>query len=427
MAGRIKLNRPSKMQFNGKIEINGDVWRCCGNEPEGVVKIMDPMSPLNNYYEIKILNKGRRTAIGIGLGTMVYSMSAMPGMETQCIGYHADDAKMYHENGIGKNMGAPTCTEGDIMGCGVLFDVDEGPAYVRVFFTKNGKFVGERKKMKRPLYGLYPIVGMLSTNETVEYLGHSVCTNLEGVDNNEMIVDNAPRELWLRCNAVKFLHGGLVLEYFGNPQLDHDVGIAQGLYPLTKSSHYFEMKIESAGKDGQLAIGLGSKTYPLHRHPGWNPGGVGYHANNGKLYLESDDGVNFGPTCTTGDTMGCGILYTDENETDFSSDESEEEDWEKKNLSAHNFRRSKENDRDIVVFFTKNNEKVGETKAKMPKGGFYPVVAMLSAGERVCVDFNPLTGKIMLVCIYIVYLYSCFRICFYLVYGTAHVQVYKRV
>ena len=112
--------------------------------------------------------------------------------------------------------------------------------------------------------------------------------------------------------------------------------------------------------------------------------------------------------------MGCGILYTDDHETDFSSDESEEEDWEKKNLPPQNFyddyyyggnqqqnvfvfknsngRRSKESDREVTVFFTKNNEKVGETKAKMPKGGFYPVVAMLSSGERVHVDFNPLTG-----------------------------------
>ena len=414
MDSRIKLNRPSKMQFSGNIEVNGDVWKYCRDGPVGVVKIMDPMSPLNNYYEIKILNKGRRTAIGIGMGTMGYSMSAMPGWNSQCIGYHADDAKMFHENGMGKNMGAPTCTEGDIMGCGVLFDVDEGPAYVRVFFTKNGKLVGERVKMKRPLYGLYPIIGMHSINETVEYLGHSVCTNLEGVDDSEMIVDNAPRDLWLRCNAVKFLHGGLVLEYFGNPQLGQDVGIAQALYPLTKSSHYFEMKIESAGKGGWLAIGLGANTYPLHRHPGWNPGGIGYHADNGQLYLERGHGVNFGPTCTTGDTMGCGILYTDDNETDFSSDESEEEDWEKKNLPAQNFyddyyyggnqqqnvfvfknsdgRRSKESDREVTVFFTKNNEKVGETKAKVPKGGFYPVVAMLSSGERVCVDFNPLTG-----------------------------------
>ena len=415
MASRIKLNRPSKMQFSGNIEVNGDVWRYRRDGPVGVVKIMDPMSPLSNYYEIKILNKGRRNAIGIGMGTMGYSMSAMPGWNSQCIGYHADDAKMFHENGMGKNMGAPTCTEGDIMGCGVLFDVNEGPAYVRVFFTKNGKLVGERVKMKRPLYGLYPIVGMHSINETVEYLGHSICTNLEGVDDSEMIVDNAPRDLWLRCNAVKFLHGGLVLEYFGNPQLGQDVGIAQGLYPLTKSSHYFEMKIDSAGKDGWLAIGLGSSTYPLHRHPGWNPGGIGYHADNGQLYLERGHGVNFGPTCTTGDTMGCGIQYTDDHETEFSSDESEEEDWEKKNVRPQHFyddyyfgggnqhqdvfvfknnngRRTKENNREVTVFFTKNNEKVGETKAKVPKGGFYPVVAMLSSGERVCVDFNPLTG-----------------------------------
>ncbi|XP_065900727.1 SPRY domain-containing protein 3-like [Dysidea avara] len=412
MAAKIKLNRPSKLQFSGNVEVNGDVWRYSRDGPVGVVKIMDPMSPLNNYYEIKILSKGRRSAIGIGMGTMGYSMSAMPGWNSQCVGYHADDAKLFHENGMGKNMGAPTCTDGDIMGCGALFDVEEGPAYVKVFFTKNGKLVGERVKMKRPLHGLYPIVGMHSLGESVEYLGHSVCTSLEGVDDDAMSIDNAPRDLWLRCNAVKFLRGGTVLEYFGNQQQGQDIGIAQSLYPLTKSSHYFEMKIENAGKDGCLAIGLGSNTYPLHRHPGWNPGGVGYHADNGQLYVERGQGVDFGPTCTTGDTMGCGLQFTDD-EADFSSEESEDEDWEKKNLPPVNFYddfyygdnrqqnifvfknssgSKKDNNHEVTVFFTKNGSKVGETKAKLPKGGFFPMVAMLSVGERVMVDFNALTG-----------------------------------
>ena len=109
--------------------------------------------------------------------------------------------------------------------------------------------------------------------------------------------------------------------------------------------------------------------------------------------------------------MGCGIQFTDD-EADFSSEESEDEDWEKKNLPPVNFyddfyyggdrqqnvfvfknsSSKKDNNHEVTVFFTKNGDKVGETKAKLPKGGFFPMVAMLSVGERVMVDFNALTG-----------------------------------
>lgn len=48
--------------------------------------------------------------------------------------------------------------------------------------------------------------------------------------------------------------------------------------------------------------------------------------------------------------------------------------------------------RTCIVYFTKNGEKVGETECNVPKGGFYPVVAMLSEGERVRLNFSPLSG-----------------------------------
>ena len=48
--------------------------------------------------------------------------------------------------------------------------------------------------------------------------------------------------------------------------------------------------------------------------------------------------------------------------------------------------------RKCTVYFTKNGEKVGERECDVPKGGFYPVVAMLSKGERIRVNLNPITG-----------------------------------
>ena len=43
---------------------------------------------------------------------------------------------------------------------------------------------------------------------------------------------------------------------------------------MNRANHYFEMEILGTGSLGALAIGLAKTTYPLHRHPGWNPGNL---------------------------------------------------------------------------------------------------------------------------------------------------------
>jgi hypothetical protein len=52
-----------------------------------------------------------------------------------------------------------------------------------------------------------------------------------------------------------------------------------------------------------------SQDYPKHRHPGWNKGSIGYHADDGKIFIGSGVGAPFGPRCHKGDRMGCGILF----------------------------------------------------------------------------------------------------------------------
>jgi len=49
--------------------------------------------------------------------------------------------------------------------------------------------------------------------------------------------------------------------------------------------------------------------YPKHRHPAWNKGPIGYHADNGRVFIGSGTGVLFVPQCHEGDRMSCGILF----------------------------------------------------------------------------------------------------------------------
>jgi hypothetical protein len=438
----VKLHSKGRYYTGRNAQVDGDMFSFRGEGGSvGVVKILEPMSPLLNYYEYQIVCRGRKCAIGIGVGEQGYPLDRMPGWNRNGIGYHADDGRLFFQDGFGRAFAA-TCTEGDHMGCGIDYEDDTEEGYRSVFFTKNGKQIGEKVKMRRPLFGFYPIIGMHSMGEKVRYLGHWR-RQCDGVQ-EPMEQDTSPSTYWLRSNAIRFLSDGLTLEYVGNGLDKQDVGIAQARLRLDQTNHYFEMEIVSCGKEGWLALGLGKSTYPLHRHPGWNKGSVGYHADNGQLYKESGVGEEFGPQCTTGDIMGCGILFPagssetedpdggasqqdsesefecdseheimygfeedEELEDDFSYDSDDDfpelfernlrQRWLMRERERREPRKTSQNSdtsahRTVTVYFTKNGERVGETVCSVPRGGFYPLVAMLSQGERCRVDFHPLSG-----------------------------------
>ena len=251
-----------------------------------------------------------------------------------------------------------------------------------------------------------------------------------------MELDLSPSTYWLRSNGIRFMDDGLSLEYAGEGGNVQDVGIAQANFQISPTNHFFELEILDAGAIGAIAIGLAKTTYPLNRHPGWNPGAVGYHADDGKMFKEKGMGEAFGPTCTTGDTMGCGVRfsntsdysgYYDDDDYESGSDTSLPEELNERNYDdytsdeddedyfggpppggilgairggfpapiAHSVskeRNKREDQKTMTVYFTKNGEEIGETECPVPTGGFYPVVAMLSSGERIKVNLNPLTG-----------------------------------
>ena len=469
-----KVHTLGRINHAATAEVSGEVFSSRGGST-GCVMIMEPLSPIFNYYEFIILSIGAEASIGIGIGKRGYPLHRMPGWNRNSIGYHGDDGKLYHESGGGRGFG-PTCTEGDRMGCGVDFDQDVTDGYCDVFFTKNGEQVGAPVRMKRPLFGLYPIIGLHSRGEKVRYLGHWH-RQWQGLV-EPMVLDHSPSNIWLRSNGVQFLEDGRTLEYCGQGGEAQDPTLAQAKFPLNKINHYFELVILSSGSLGAIAIGLGKSSYPLHTHPGWSPGAVGYHADDGKLFVERGMGIDFGPSCSEGDRMGCGILFDaleeeEDNEegaegkdgggTGVESDETDKDPFDQNNyndymdddedfmaddlfegvpirrpplfglglnrrpeanpyllrnnaaqkraigfggqggfyhpekilvqrLSHRNSLTMDNSSSKCLVFFTKNGEMVGKTKVSMPKGGLYPLVGMLSEGEKVQVDLQPLSG-----------------------------------
>lgn len=147
-----------------------------------------------------------------------------------------------------------------------------------------------------------------------------------------------------------------IFTYTGGQRVhEKKTGVVKILEPMDSTLNYFEYEIISGGTECEIGIGVGESDYPLDRMPGWNQNGIGYHADNGKLYNQRGRGEEFGPTCTAGDRMGCGV--------DFGSEESTDH---------------------VNVFFTKNGEQVGDlVRMKKPPNGLYPLIGLCSDGGQV--------------------------------------------
>ncbi|GAB2217538.1 hypothetical protein Droror1_Dr00000735 [Drosera rotundifolia] len=174
--------------------------------------------------------------------------------------------------------------------------------------------------------------------------------------------DLSPTEL----NTINSSGGFLVVstdklsvKYLGVNLHGHDVGVVQAdrPAPVKRLMYYFEMSVKNAGVKGQVAIGLSGPGFKMRRQPGWEANSYGYHGDDGFLYRGQGRGEPFGPTYTTGDTVGCGINYAVG--ATFSP----------------------------LIFFTKNGAIVGSL-CKDVKGPLYPTVAVHSPNEEVVVNFG---------------------------------------
>lgn len=160
-----------------------------------------------------------------------------------------------------------------------------------------------------------------------------------------------------RSNRIEVGENNLVAKYAGPGRNDSDAAAIRANHPVPPQigCYYYEMTVASAGRDGYIAAGFAIKSASLSRLTGWEPGTVGYHADDGNLYRGAGTGASFGPSYGTGDVVGCGIDFV---------------------------RRS--------FFFTKNGLFIGDVtnlkdKFHLP---LFPCVGCRTHGEVVVVNFN---------------------------------------
>ena len=158
-------------------------------------------------------------------------------------------------------------------------------------------------------------------------------------------------------------------------------GVIKSEEPINSRYNYFEVKIKTIGCNGTgaISIGVGDIDYPLNKLPGWITYGVGYHSDDGKIFVCEGSGKHSSLTCKEGDRMGCGIDF-------------------------------KESSKSVEIFFTKNGQHCCEpVKIKLPANGLYPMIGISKTGDRVQylghwhreAPINLLTVSLALIAIYI--------------------------
>ncbi|GAA5846959.1 hypothetical protein JCM9279_006967 [Rhodotorula babjevae] len=187
-----------------------------------------------------------------------------------------------------------------------------------------------------------------------------------------------------RCALLELTSDGLGVSFAGSAKYgDRDAAAVRANRPVPPQAgvYYYEVQVLDKGLSGYIGIGLSDRAVPLGRLPGWEDKSYGYHADDGRAFCSQGNGEEFGPTFSTGDTVGCGIDWTGA-----GPPRGERE------RAPRQLGRGKDKDKDGDkgggrVFFTKNGEFLGYAFCNL-QGKLYPTIGLRTPNEAVRVNFG---------------------------------------
>ncbi|KAG8533672.1 uncharacterized protein KY384_001413 [Bacidia gigantensis] len=115
-------------------------------------------------------------------------------------------------------------------------------------------------------------------------------------------------------NSIEIASDGQQVRFVGPSKLsDHEAAATRTDHPMPSSAgiYYYEVYIESKGKDGLIGVGFSGGKVSLERLPGWEPDSWAYHGDDGKTFCCQQIPKPFGPTFSSTDTIGCGVNFVD--------------------------------------------------------------------------------------------------------------------
>ena len=144
----------------------------------------------------------------------------------------------------------------------------------------------------------------------------------EIIEHQPVVVEAGPEPLpskWVEVdkhNSIEIAGDGQQVRFVGLSKLaDHEAAAARSDHPMPVQAgiYYYEVYIESKGKDGVIGVGFSGAKASLEKLPGWEPDSWAYHGDDGKIFScqPTGTGKHFGPTFSSGDTIGCGVNFMD--------------------------------------------------------------------------------------------------------------------
>ena len=308
-----------------------------------------PFSESMQYFEVELMNID---GIGIAVGVVPsdHPLDQAPGWSSGSIAYHSDNGMLYYASSKGKEFG-PIAHSGDTIGCGVTFN-PSNIKHCSVFFIYNGMEIGRQRVLCSP-DDLYPAVALTDFNDRV--LLRTMETFKPKLSQSSINFVGL-----MRINNCSYSEQ--IVKFKGSVS-NSSPAVAQFAIPLAHEHNYYATNILEC--NDSILVGLAVKDYPLRYPPGSTSVSMAYDAMKGSIravYSIDNFHTLDAPTCSRGDTIGCGINFNSESKTEKP-----------------------------YVFYTKNNTLI--QKIELPSDlmdDLYPVVSFLphNKSSSLFMDWN---------------------------------------
>ena len=316
--------------------------------PEGFCQGSKPLTQIHSYFEIEILSLGEKSNLSIGIAPLqpmdsrkIVTPSVMFTAAGQVVSFDGSRTTV-----------TPTRQKvevGDRIGC--RFKIAD--KYMNVEFSRNGiKVIFANIPAGICNQALHPTLVFTTPEDSVVPLLSSIPSP-----------SNLPVQQvgWLRSERLRIK--GCIIEYNGlGPEVSRSVGVVQTNQPLTLRYPYFEIELLNTGQSCMIGIGAAALDYPLSKQPGWLPGSIGHHGDDGRLFCESGYGFGFGSPWKQNDIIGLGVRPYGGRDVLPGTD--------------------------VQVFVTHNGREIGHMTYGVPPSGLFPTIGFHSKGEKVKIHHN---------------------------------------
>jgi hypothetical protein len=275
------------------------------------------------YFEVKILWCALDCNMRIGLVHGQWELYRPPGSLENSVGYCSDDGTL----SIGSRydlryLFGPAWSAGDVMGCGYYKQNGRG----KVFFTKNGRWIGDAPQavdyedlnFTKRWHAAFSASTHceVQVNMGIAPFQYPICNGVAPflVDRFELPTTKSPTFVSRDFCRVSQLQEKTILEFLPNYQGARSVQCTMPLALIQEAYdpegyYFFEVEILSRAPNPTafISIGLSNRPYSEMHHIGWNPGSIGFHSDDGRVFINSyNSECQVSKGYTIGSTIGCG-------------------------------------------------------------------------------------------------------------------------